>query len=188
MSKTKDNVITRNYRGKFGDQVVFRNRYGESIMAKPPKPITIPPTEAQLGIRKMFLKAVMYAKSIHTNPVLKAKYTEKAVNGKTVFTLAIADFMKPPVIDKIDTSGYKGAIGDKIIVDATDRFEVKEVNVKITSATGDLIEEGICTKDAMNLNWVYTATVDQAVLTDVTITATAVDNPGHTGELTAILE
>jgi hypothetical protein len=187
MSKSKDNVITRTYSGKFGDQIVLRNRNGLSVLAMIPKKFEREPTPAQLAHQLFFRKATIYAKAVMNDPIKNAKYAVKAVNGKTVYTLAISDFMKPPVVDEIDVTNYKGKIGDKIVVQARDRFEVTQVNLKIIGVDSEVIEEGPCTLDAMNLYWGYTATVQKDVVAGMTITATAMDNPGHAGNKSCIL-
>jgi len=182
MSKTKNNVITKTYSGKLGDQVVFRNRYGLSIMAITPRKKKRVPTPAQLAHQQLFFKATRYAKAILADPIRKAKYAIKAFNGRTVYTLGISDYLKPPVVNEIDVTNYSGKIGDKIVVDASDGFEVTGVRLKITGTDSVVIEEGDCVLDPINFNWVYTATVEKTAIPGVTVKATAVDNPGHSGQ------
>jgi len=188
MSKSRENVITKTYSGKFGNQVVFRNRYGQSIMAKPPKKQQGEPTEAQKEIRKNFLKASEWARSILTDPVLGPVYKAKAGNGKSAYVLAMTDFLLPPVIDTIDASEYRGNIGDMIMVDASDNFHVAEVSLNIADPQGEVIEEGICQKDQHHAYWVFIATETVASTTGLILTARVKDNPGHTGEAMLTLE
>ena len=187
MSQSRNNVITKNFSGKLGKQIVFRNCEGVTVMAAVPKPTTNPPTEGQLAFRHTFLKATIYAKAMLANPLMKAKYAVKATKRRSVYNVALADYIKPPVVDNIDAAGYAGAIGDKILVDASDSFEVKKVHVAITDNDGTVIEEGNCIQDTMNLFWAYTTTVAHPVITGLTVTATATDNPGHTGEKELVL-
>jgi hypothetical protein len=182
MSKSSQNVITKTYSGKLGNQVVFRNRNGKSILCALPKPTTKPPTAGQISFRNMFLKATIYAKAMLAVPAMKEKYAAKAINGKSAYNVAVADYIKPPVVDNIDASEYTGAVDDKIIIDASDCFEVKKVHVAIADNAGTIIEEGNCIQDAMNLFWVYTTTVAHPVIAGLKVTATATDNPGHTGQ------
>ena len=187
MSKSNQNVITKTYSGKLGNQVVFRNRDGKSIMCAMPKPITKAPTEAQINVRNLFLKGSIYAKAMLADPTMKTKYAEKAINGKSAYNVALADYIKPPVVDNIDASAYTGATGDKIRIDATDCFEVTKVHVVIKDNSGTIVEQGDAALDSMNLFWEYSATVAHPVITGLTVTATATDNPGHTGEKTLTL-
>jgi len=188
MSKSKENVITKTYSGKFGNQVVFRNRDGQSILAKPPKKPTGDPTKTQLETRNNFLNASQWAKSILTDPVLGPVYKAKASKGKSAYVLAVTDFLRRPVIDAIDASEYQGKIGDKIMVNASDNFNVAEVGLKITNPQGEVVEEGACQKDQHHSYWVYTATVTVASITGLTLTARVKDNPGHSGEAMLTLE
>jgi len=109
------------------------------------------------------------------------------LNGKTVYTLGIADYLKPPVVNGIDVTNYSGKVGDKIVVDAIDGFEVTGVRLKITGTDSVVIEEGDCVLDPIDLTWEYTATVEKAVVPGVIVKATAFDNPGHKAEKTITL-
>jgi hypothetical protein len=182
MSQTRNNVITKNFSGKLGKQIVFRNCDGVTVMAAVPKLTSNPPTEGQLTFRHTFLKATLYAKAMLANPLMKAKYALKATKRRSAYNVAVGDYIKPPVVDKIDATGYAGAIGDKIIVDASDCFEVTKVHVAIADNAGTVVEEGNCALDTMNLFWEYTTTVAHPVIAGLKVTATATDNPGHTGQ------
>jgi len=188
MSITKNNVITKTYSGKFGDQVVFRNRYGKSIMAAPPKPSSNEPTENQLNARQKFMLASRYAKNILQDPDMLAAYTAKCHEGITPYVLALTDYLKPPFIKQIITTGYAGNPGDKISVEAGDDFALVQVMVKIFDPSGtDLIEQGICTLNQITGQYDFTATAAVGTLTGVTITAVATDTPGHTASLSVTL-
>ena len=188
MSNSRENVITRHLHGKFGDQVVFRTRNGQSIAANVPKAAKGNPTAAQVEVRDKFRMAAKWAKNVLADPIQLAVYQAKAKNGQTPFVLAVTDFLKPPRISEIDLSGYNGHVGDKILVSAIDDFNVKEVSLKITDPAGELIEEGQCQPDESDMYWQFTATVEVPSLSGVGITAVAMDNPGHTGESTVTLE
>ena len=51
-------------------------------------------------------------------------------------TLAFRDYLKAPVVKKIDVSNYKGTVGSVIVVNAKDDFRVALVKVSIHSSTG----------------------------------------------------
>jgi hypothetical protein len=183
MSSTTENYLTKNYRGKFGNQMVYRNRGDVSIMAKPPKKSAKEPTAAQMEIRRKFKQAVRWAKEALLDPANLAIYSAKATGMMTPYVVAMSDYLKPPVVHMIDSSGYKGVAGDQVLVLATDFTRVTGVSVKITDADDNVIEEGPCV-EASNLDhWVYTATTVVDSLNELVITATATDIPGHTGTL-----
>ena len=188
MSNSKDNVITRNLHGKFGNQVVFKTRDGKSISANVPKTSTAAPVASQIATRDRFRKAVIWAKNALADPDQLAAYQAAATNDKTAFVVAVTDFLKPPRISEVDCSAYKGHAGDKIMVFAIDDFKVKEVSVKICDPAGTVIESGACQPDVSAQNWQYTSMTKIASLTGMVVTAKATDNPGHSVEAAVTLE
>lgn len=183
MSNTKDNVLTKTYRGKFGDQMIYRNRDGMSIMAKPPKRSMKPPAESQLIVRRKFKLATRWAKQALQDPNTLAEYKARASGMKTPYILAVTNYLRPPQVYEIISSGYTGESGSRINVVVTDDFRVTGVRVKITDAAGILIEQGSCLENLPEDCWVYTATMVVTDLTGLVITAEAYDIPGHTGSL-----
>lgn len=99
--------------------------------------------------------------------------------------MALRDFLKAPVVKKINTEMYNGTPGSTIIVHAKDDFRVAEVKVSIyLTSTGDLLEEGNATLAPINREkWIYTTSQANASLVGLTIIATATDLPGNTGVL-----
>ncbi len=187
MSITKSNAITKNYRGKFGDQVVFRNRFGHSVMAIPPKRPKTAPTENQVAARRKFLLASRYAKNILQDPDMLAAYMARSHDGLSPYILAVTDWLNPPFVDQVDASGYHGNPGDRIGVVAGDDFELTAVTLKIVDADGALLEEGPCVFNLITGNHDFTATVEVSTLAGATIIAKATDTPGHTAELSVTL-
>jgi hypothetical protein len=93
----------------------------------------------------------------------------------------VADFLKPPVVDAIDVSGYHGAIGDVIAVRAMDDFEVASVTVVLRDAANAIVEQGAATHSGGL--WHYPATVALAAGAAITIEAIAKDRPLNEGRL-----
>ncbi len=129
-----------------------------------------------------FRLAVVYARKCMKDPESTAWYISNPKKGKSVYRLAIKDYLNPPVIEKIITQDYKGVPGDKIVIIAKDDFEVVKVILNLTDAKGKLIEQGECVPDALRSVWVYKATAKLSSTKGVTITATAYDRPDNTGE------
>jgi hypothetical protein len=163
MSKTNNNVITKNYSGKFGDQVVFRNRFGRSIMAKPQKKSTVPRSIVQLENQHSFAHAVAYAKSVIADPALKAKYAKKVLPGRTVYNLAISYFMKGKSIDDIDIPTQTEDAGDKIAVKAREVSEVSNVSVKSMETYVTVMEGGYRVPGNISRYWEYTGTTVRGI-------------------------
>ena len=182
MSKTNQNSLTKYYSGKFGKDFVLRNKNGMSTLAKLPKPTSVPPSVKQTDVRAIFRLAVNFAKRSVADPVLSAYYLSNPGKGNSVYRLALMDYLKPPVIEKIKTDAYTGVIGGKITIIAVDDFQVVNVNVSIKAANGTLIEEGPCVADATDTVWNYTTTVVVPDTTGMIITAEAFDKPGGSGK------
>ncbi len=105
MSNTTDNVLTKTYRGKFGKQLVFRNRDDVSIMAKPPKKNRKPWADTQLAQRRKFKMASRWAKQALLDQDTLAAYTALASGMKTTYVLAVTNYLRPHEVSK---SLYQG--------------------------------------------------------------------------------
>ncbi|MEI7663600.1 MAG: hypothetical protein WCK34_15435 [Bacteroidota bacterium] len=187
MSKTTSNELRKSYSGIFGNQVLLKNRNGKSVMsilpARPGKGSNV----NQLKVREQFKEAVEYAVAMQKNPSLLAEYSEKATGGLTPFTLAVRDYLTPPVVKRIDTSDYHGNPGEVITVKATDDFKVRQVKIQFISAEGNMFEEGICEYMLPECVFRYTTTFAGRAPAGMTIKAIATDTPGNKAELSVTL-
>lgn len=179
MAHSTDNVILQGAHGTFAKQLVFRQRFGQSILCKRPKKSNIPPTAAQIAIRERFQAATVYAKSVKANPDLLAMYQAAAKDGLTAYNIALADFFRAPDIRELDVSAYTGAIGNTIRVRAIDDFKVKAVQVSIFSTTNELLEEGAAIIATNGLDWIYTTTKENSTPAGCKIKVQASDLPGN---------
>ncbi|MBC8315894.1 MAG: hypothetical protein ISR57_01505 [Bacteroidales bacterium] len=189
MVHTNSNALTKNYRGKFGNQFSFRNRNGKSILALLPKRKRKRDkgTVAQQQNRRKFANASQYAKHVLLEPGMLAAYSARAKNGLTPYNVALTDYLRSPWIEVIDAEKYAGNPGDLIRVQAFDDFNVTEVIVRINDASGNQIESGPCQVISHGIWWEYTTTEAIASLPGVKIIAIARDNPGNKTEETIIL-
>jgi len=164
--------------GKVG-LVVFRDVRGKLVAAnRPPRGQRTATSVKQQAVVKRFKKALLYAKAALDDPTRKALYTARV--GGSLYTprlVAMSDYLNPPVIDNIDVSAYKGAVGDVITIDAEDNFQVTRVQVIILSG-GVVIETGDAAEDKLNLVWRYAATA-AATPGSITLRVTAYDTPGN---------
>lgn len=166
--------------GALGDELVFRQRAGKTIISLPPVPRPDNPTDEQNSIRTKFQEATRYARTIMANPTLKELYAARAKGGVTAFNLAFADFFKAPEIIAVDLDDYTGAVGNTITVLATDNFKVQTVFVSIQDDEGNLVEEGAAVINADNDDfWTYTATTANATPAAGTVIVRASDLPGN---------
>ncbi len=183
MAISNDNDLIRGFHGKIGNQVSLRRRDGKTIMASVPTKKRSRTKGKQRESCDRFRKGLQWAKQVLKNPDQYAAYKEKATEWQTALNVALADYMKSPVVTGINSSFYHGCAGDTILVTATDNFHVKEVSIKICSQDGKVLESGLCQADQTGSYWQYIATKDAETTAGITITGIARDNPGHTGEM-----
>lgn len=179
MAKVQLNAITEHFSGRIGD-VVFRRSLGRLQATLRPKRRTSPPSADQLAQRVVFLKGVSYAKAALADPATRIAY-ENAARTKqmSAFATAMSDYFRLPAVQDIDVSGYRGRVGDKILVLATDDVEVAGVTVVVRKSDGAEIEQGAAVLE--NLKWHYTAKTAIAAGQHLIIEVTARDRPGNLG-------
>src|SRR5690348_10715296 len=137
MART-NSVVSRWFQGTTGKEPVFREWEDKTIFAKAPKSRSGEHTQPQAVTQEKLLLASRYAISVvkGQDQGIKDAYTAALRPRQNVYSRALEDFLSSPVVKSIDTSTYKGAIGDKIIVRAFDDFRVTNVQVQITAANG----------------------------------------------------
>ena len=143
---------------------------GNRIRLKPLLPLTgqwghIPNDMARVLVLLKGMRhgdeALAYAHGVEQDPAKMAFYSSYEKRLQSPFRLALNDFMNPPVIHQVDTDEYSGRPGDGIYLKITDDFRVTRVVVSISTAKGQLVEQGesILLEGAQ---WVYRATVPHA--------------------------
>jgi hypothetical protein len=185
MAKIKLNPIIEQMRGPVGD-LVFK-RYGEGVVVgRKPNP-TRDPSEAQLEHQERFRQAVVYGQLAMADPEKKAAYEDAAkASGKPIFSLMVADFFRPPVVDQVDLSKYLGAVGDEIAIQTHDNFKVVGAQVNIMLSNGQALESGTAIEaPPKSGRWVYTATQAATPGATVRVVVTVVDRPGRSTTATA---
>ena len=166
--------------GTIGKQMVLRTRGGRTYMGKMPEfDPALAPTVQQDQTRLKFRECMRYAKSLKDKPELKARYAAAAKPWQTAHNVAFADAFKAPVIADLRTTAYAGQVGDKLLVKATDDFEVANVTLAIFDASGTKLEEGPCILEDNNIDWAYVCTVTNPVIMGSRILVSASDLPGN---------
>jgi hypothetical protein len=141
------------------------------------------PTAAQQKQKNKFSEAASYAREALKDPELEKVYRAKATLGRSAFICAFTDFLKPPEVKTIDIGKYSGIPGSIIAIKAIDDFQVKNVEVSIFDAEGNLVEKGNGVLDPVfRVRWNYTATTYLEKLADCKIKAVARDLAGNIGE------
>src|SRR5690349_21065672 len=101
MSKARLHPSLLEFNGAMGD-MVFKKRNGKvyvSIKSQGTKD----PSEAQLAQRKVFRKAVNYAKSVMADETARAFYQALCLDkDTTAFALCVGDYLNIPEIEELD--------------------------------------------------------------------------------------
>lgn len=130
---------------------------------------------------------MIYAKSVLADATSKALYQASVINGKSAFNLAVADFLKPPVITEMDISNYTGQAGEKIRVRASDNFRIREVRVTIYLQDNTVVESGVAAPQVNGLDYIYEITQVSNDITGGRIIAEATDLPGQRVQMSRML-
>jgi len=94
MAKVKLNPALRQVRGQLAG-FVYRVRYGEQTISKPPDMSKVVWSAAQVEHRQRFMRAVVYAQAALADEKVRALYAaEAAQKGKRPFDLAVSDYFK----------------------------------------------------------------------------------------------
>jgi hypothetical protein len=187
MAHSRTNLITLGFSGKLGNQVIFRNINGQTVMSNFPGRKHKKAVGKQVETCHRFREASQYAKAVLKNPEMLAAYRAKAKTGQTAYNVAVADYLTSPVVTGIDTSTYHGHAGDKITVSAKDNFRVKEVIVMIMGPVGEKLEQGACIPGVSEVHWHYTAQTNMENTSGLTARAFVKDYPGNTAELSVLI-
>lgn len=181
MGKVKENLLTKGFSGRIGDEIVFRQVKNRTLFAKRPRRSTIV-SPNQLPQRELFSKAVVFAKTMLLDPLIRADYQNRAKLGglASAYSAAVTDYLKAPKINSIDTDYYKGAVGDVIWIIALDDFKLQTVTVTLQAPDGSVIESGAAVLEEGR--WKFIATQATA-LVGVKVTVTATDRPGKEARL-----
>lgn len=172
------NSIMRGARGALGEELVFRQRGGKTVISIPAVRRIDRRTDEQLMFRERFRQAVMYARNVVADPAQKALYQTIAKPGVPAYNMAFRDRFKAPVITEIDIGNYSGSPGDLIRIAAADDFRVERVLVSILSATGTVVEEGPAVAGPEG-TWFYTAIITNTTPAGGKVIVQVSDLPGN---------
>lgn len=185
MGKVKENLLTKGFSGKIGDEIVFRQVGNRTMVAKRPRKSTIVSPKQQPQ-RDLFAKAVVFAKTMLLDPAIRADYQNRAklAGLASAYSAAVTDYLKAPKINSIDTDYYKGAVGDVIWIIALDDFKLQSMTVTLQRADGSVIESGLAILEEGRWKYVVTQANAEA---GIKVIAVATDRPGKEARLEKVL-
>ncbi|KIC91316.1 hypothetical protein [Flavihumibacter solisilvae] len=191
MATSSINLLTHGYQGKVGDQFVFRNKAGKSIMAAKPKPRrkakTVDSELTQEAIQENFKNGTIYAKRAMVDEELKPLYEAARRPNQTPYHIAFMDWMKAPKVKDLRLDDYDGQPGQKIVVRATDNFKIKAVKFILRSPDGTKLEEGEAVLNQNGVDWTYTAQVQNPSVPGTILKVIALDLPENQTSLEKVL-
>lgn len=114
------------------------------------------------------------------DPERKAAYgqrTDKIL--RSPYAMAMADYLNAPNITHVDFTGYRGRVGDVIVVQATDDFTLHHVHILIQNSDGNIAEEGDVMDEADGTTFRYVAMTQNDSFMGDKIMVTTTDYPGN---------
>lgn len=79
--------------GSIGKKIVVKQYDNGTIISKYPDMKNIIASEGQKNYRNLFKEAVAFASSINNNPEKKKEFLNKIPKGRSVFNLAVKEYM-----------------------------------------------------------------------------------------------
>lgn len=191
MGIVDENLLTKGFRGRIGDEIVFRQvktRTGEfttRFSKRPRKKAEV--TAGEVAQRSVFRAATTYARTKLLYPDIKADYEARAKMAglKSAYLAAMTDYLKKPSITTIDTEYYHGVVSDVIWLISLDDFKIQKMTVTLQRADGSEIETGDAVLDAGR--WKYVITQANAVVAGTKVIARATDRPGKEALLEKVM-
>jgi hypothetical protein len=176
MAKVELNEMVGGLRGKI-DGWVYRKQDGQTIVTPYKAPRANKQSAAQKKTRVRFRQAQAYAATVLADPLWRAVYQKLGADRKRPpNALLVANFLTPPVIDRIDLSTYRGRAGGIIRIVAFDSIEVCAVVVTIRDSRGTELEAGAATSE--HGVWSYHATMTASADAELQIEVTARNRAG----------
>lgn len=187
MAKVKKNTVTQDPSEKLGNNLVFRHRGDQTIVAVAPQKTKREPTEAQQRQNRKFRNATIYGKQAIQDSTVRAAYQAQAKDGQSAYNVAIADYLNAPSIEELELGAYQGAKGSEFVLPVVDDYLVTEVSVALYNRAGALVEEGLAQQHENGVDWVYTTQKQNAEVKGSKLIVRASDLPGNTVEKEVVL-
>lgn len=179
MAKVRSNLVLHGLSGMLGKQIVIRKSKDGYVLSAAPDRSGLVMSAAQKAHQDQFRQAIAYSKGARSQPEYEAAAEAR---GLSTHNVAVADFLHPPEITKLDVSEYHGDVGQPIVITAIDDVKVKSVGVLISAEDGTFVEKGAAQQSTTDATlWTYTTTA-KAKTGAVKIVADAADLAAHVTE------
>ena len=167
MAKVTLNDLLEAIRGGIGGLVFRRRPDGTIIVSGAPRYHKKRGSPKQRAYRQHFKEQTRYARALAQTHPIYAELAAASDKWLSPYNLALADCLKPPVIQRIERA--EGCIR----VEATDNIGVKKVRVTVRDAGGAILAAGEAIRGPQDW-WEFPCPVDGG-----TVTAEAWDLPGN---------
>lgn len=181
MAKIEQIPILGRMSGRVGDLVVrrYRDKY---VVAAMPR-IHKPRSEKQKAQSERFADAMDWAKDATRDFPTKELYDQAVADlDRASNTVAVSDYLRPPVINKVNLNNYRGQQGAHLTIHVKNVIPVEKVRVSIHDAKGQMLGTGLAQMGPGDV-WTYTIKQDVAQTEGpssmVTVVITAIDHPGN---------
>jgi len=178
MGKIKNNVVTKGFSGKFGDDLMFRQVNNKTIFAK--RTLTASaPTAGQTEVRNKFANATQFGSVAIEDPQASVEYKLMAemLGLKSAYLAAVTDYLTEPEIAMVYTGSYKGVPGNVFSIKPRVPYKIVSIDVTILAADSSVLESGPAV--ANELKWKYVATTDNAQVAGSMLMLVARDRQGR---------
>lgn len=186
MGVVDENIITKGFRGKYNEDLVFRRMDKQTIFSR--RSVSRkPPTAGQVEARNRFSRSSYYASSAIAHPQRELDYKVMAekLGLKSAYVAAMTDYLTQPEITSVFTDEYNGNVGELITIIAKVPFKIIDMDVSILNAAGEVIENG---KAVVNLaKWRYVITTANPQVRGSKVVLNARDRQGKISTLEQVL-
>jgi len=151
------------------------------VVSRAPDMSRVKPSAGQRAQRERFRQAVQYGKKALAEPEGRLFYQAAAKARQTsLYGAVITDYFHGPVVERVESGGYQGRVGDEIQVWATDNVGVAAVTIEFIDETGQVFEQGEAQETPTTGGcWVYVTHRTAAPDSLVRIRVTVHDRPGN---------
>ncbi|MBT9393964.1 hypothetical protein KLP40_12390 [Hymenobacter sp. NST-14] len=177
------------FSGRIGNLVFRMSAEGTTYVQQAPAPGSGPGSAAQQHYRRHFGAAARYGRAQQASAAGRAYYQPfvRPARFASVYSVALADFLKPPQIVAVEVGAYRGQAGEQLRIQAHDPYGVTAVRLVLRDAAGRELEQGEAEPEEGGW-WSYTTICSHLPGAVRQVVVTARDRPGNAAELVVDLE
>jgi hypothetical protein len=181
MARSTNNELLKGLKGQLGKELVIKH-YGKKIVVSSfPNMEDVKPSPLQQLKRSRFADAMTYAKQQMASKEGYNLYLTRSTSSRRPLNVAVADFLKAPVVKSVNVAEYNGVPLGQIQIEAIDDFQVERVTVTLGFEGKEPVEVGEAILQTDGL-WMYLVKKVHSQTEGLIIRVQAYDRPGNVGE------